>query len=217
MVHFCAMPHCSNESNKDHKFTSHQMPLNKEKELKELVHKIGRMSLPLNDCTLICSKKLVKFWAASQVLYWVSVSPGRWEWTWVGIPQQAFFQGWLLPLLLTSGALSDPVLFNTEILGINAETWRCTYTHDKYTYVYSMNSSYLTRATQISCLTAYGTSMTWTRATQWSSTVNIKYINLSTNLTYVILDSLLEELKIVMNKLCGSERECVELEKVYCG
>ena len=30
----------------------------------------------------------------NQVVYWLSVSSGRWGWTQVGIPQQAFFQGW---------------------------------------------------------------------------------------------------------------------------
>ena len=56
---------------------------------------------------------LVYPWAANQVVYWLSVSAGRWGWTRVGIPQQAFFQGWLLLVLLTSGALSDPVLIDT--------------------------------------------------------------------------------------------------------
>ena len=55
-------------------------------------------------------------------IYW---SPGRWGWTRVGIPQQAFFQGWLLPVLLTSGALSDPVLFKTVV-----RHWLLTIDHD---------------------------------------------------------------------------------------
>ena len=53
----------------------------------------------LNQCT-------------TQVVHWLSVSRRRWGWTWVGIPQQAFVQGWLLLVLLTFGALSDPVLID---------------------------------------------------------------------------------------------------------
>ena len=48
-----------------------------------------------------------------QVVYWLSISPGRWGLTRVGILQQAFFQGWLLLVLLTSGALRDPVLIDS--------------------------------------------------------------------------------------------------------
>ena len=44
---------------------------------------------------------------ANQVVYWLSVSPGRWGWNRVRIPQQAFLQGSLLLVLLTSGTLSD--------------------------------------------------------------------------------------------------------------
>ena len=39
----------------------------------------------------------------------------RWGWTLVGILQQGFFPGWLLPVLLTSGALNNPVLIYTVI------------------------------------------------------------------------------------------------------
>ena len=55
----------------------------------------------------------------------LSVSPERWAWTWVGIPQQAFFQGWLFPVLLASDALSDPVLFDTVV-----QHWPLAIDHD---------------------------------------------------------------------------------------
>ena len=42
---------------------------------------------------------LVTCWTANQVVYWVSLSPQRWGWILVGIPQQALFQGWLFPAL----------------------------------------------------------------------------------------------------------------------
>ena len=66
---------------------------------------------------------VLAFWAANQIVYWLSVSPGRWGWTWVRITQQAFFQGWLLPVLLTSGALSDPVHIDTLIHWMESSFW----------------------------------------------------------------------------------------------
>ena len=58
--------------------------------------------------------------AANQVVYWLSVSPGRRGWTRVRIPQQAFFKRWLLSVLLTCGALSNPVLIDTVVKQKNA-------------------------------------------------------------------------------------------------
>ena len=48
--------------------------------------------------------------SANQVVYWLSISRGRRGQTQVGIPQQTFFQGLLLPVLLTSCAQSDQIL-----------------------------------------------------------------------------------------------------------
>ena len=41
-------------------------------------------------------------WVANQLAYRLSISPGRWVSTQVGIPQQAFFEGWMLSVLLKS-------------------------------------------------------------------------------------------------------------------
>ena len=60
-------------------------------------------------------------------MYWLSVSPGRWGWTQVRIPQQAFFQGWLLSVLLTSGALSDPVPINAIYRTLLLAYYICTF------------------------------------------------------------------------------------------
>ena len=52
---------------------------------------------------------------ANQVVYCLSISPGRWGWTRVGFPQQAFFEGWLLPAQSKSGVLCNPVPFDTVV------------------------------------------------------------------------------------------------------
>ena len=48
---------------------------------------------------------------ANKVVYWLSVSPGRWGWTQVGIPQQTFFRVDCCRYC----ALSDPVPFQGRI------------------------------------------------------------------------------------------------------
>ena len=55
---------------------------------------------------------VLAFRAANQVVYWLSLSFWKMR---VKISQQAFFQGWSLLELLTSGALSNPFLFNTVV------------------------------------------------------------------------------------------------------
>ena len=59
MVHFCAVPGCSNDSIKRPELSFHQLPLMKKKLLKVWVHKIRRKNLPLNNNTHVCSEHFV--------------------------------------------------------------------------------------------------------------------------------------------------------------
>ena len=59
MVHFCAVPGCSNNSNKKPELLFHRLPLKDKKLIKIWIHKIGRKNLPLNGNTRICSEHFV--------------------------------------------------------------------------------------------------------------------------------------------------------------
>ena len=59
MVHFCAVPGCSNRSDRDSQVSYHRLPLRNKLLLKQYVHKIGRRNLPLNESTCICSDHFV--------------------------------------------------------------------------------------------------------------------------------------------------------------
>ena len=59
MVHFCAVPGCSNDSIRRPELSFHRLPIMKKKLLKVWVHKIGRKNLPLNNNTRVCSEHFV--------------------------------------------------------------------------------------------------------------------------------------------------------------
>ena len=59
MVHFCAVPGCSNDSIKRPELSFHRLPLMKKKLLKVWVHKIGQKNLPLNNNTCVYSEHFV--------------------------------------------------------------------------------------------------------------------------------------------------------------
>ena len=166
MAHFCAITGCSNWSHRAHNFTSHWLPLKREKVLKELVHKIGRMNLQFKNCIQICSEQLVKL---------------RWR-----------------------------MLRHEEVrtLTINIPT------HTSWTQVTC------TLQTPRRFLIWQRTKQAWLEPEPRTDPVlsTNKDANINTDLTYVILHSLVQELKGVMKKLWGSGKKCEELEKnVYCG
>ena len=59
MVHFCAVPGCSNRSDRETNLSYHRLPL-KNKVLKEWIHKIRRTNLPLKESTRVCSEHFVR-------------------------------------------------------------------------------------------------------------------------------------------------------------
>ena len=59
MAHFCAVPGCSNRSNRDTRLSYFGLPLKKKALLKVWIHKIGRKNLPLNSNTRVCSDYFV--------------------------------------------------------------------------------------------------------------------------------------------------------------
>ena len=59
MVHFCAVPGCSNRSNREVDVSYFKLPLNNKPSLKTWIHKIGRKNLLLNANTRICSNHFV--------------------------------------------------------------------------------------------------------------------------------------------------------------
>lgn len=59
MVHFCAVPGCSNRSNRNTSVSYYALPLKNKKLLKIWIHKIGRNNLPINASTRICSDHFV--------------------------------------------------------------------------------------------------------------------------------------------------------------
>ena len=56
MVNFCAVPSCSNRSDRDTTVSYHRLPVNKPLLLKQWIHKIGRQNLPILDSTRVCSE-----------------------------------------------------------------------------------------------------------------------------------------------------------------
>ena len=60
MVHFCAVPGCSNRSDRDSHLSFHRSPLQRKKLLKQWIHKIGRKNLPLTKWTRVCSEHFAK-------------------------------------------------------------------------------------------------------------------------------------------------------------
>ena len=56
MVHFCVVPGCSNKSDCDTHLSFRRLPLSNKSLLKIWVHKIGRINLPLNDNSRVCSE-----------------------------------------------------------------------------------------------------------------------------------------------------------------
>ncbi len=55
MVHVCAVPGCSNRSDRETQLSYYHLPLKNKRLLKVWIHKIGRKNLPLNDNSHICS------------------------------------------------------------------------------------------------------------------------------------------------------------------
>ena len=66
MVHLCAVPGCSNRSNREVDRSYFGLPLHNKVLLKTWIHKIGRVNLPINANTRICSDHFVS--AAKQKL-----------------------------------------------------------------------------------------------------------------------------------------------------
>ena len=59
MVNFCAVPECSNRSDRDVNVSYHRLPLNKPFLLKQWIHKIGRENFPILDSTRVSSDHFV--------------------------------------------------------------------------------------------------------------------------------------------------------------
>ena len=56
MVHTCAVPGCTNRSDRQSNLSYHRLPLKNKVLLKQWIHKIGRANLPLHDSTRVCSE-----------------------------------------------------------------------------------------------------------------------------------------------------------------
>ena len=59
MVHFCAVPGCSNRYGRNTSVSFYALPLKNKRLLKIWIHKIGRKDLPINASTRICSDHFV--------------------------------------------------------------------------------------------------------------------------------------------------------------
>ena len=59
MVHFCAVPGCSNRSDRETHLSFHRLPLKNKKLLKQWIHKIGRAHLLINESTRISCEHFV--------------------------------------------------------------------------------------------------------------------------------------------------------------
>ena len=59
MVNFCAVPGCSNRSDRDTNVSYHRLPINKPLLLKQWIHKIGRVNPSICDSTRVCSEHFV--------------------------------------------------------------------------------------------------------------------------------------------------------------
>ena len=55
MVHFCCVPGCSNRSSRERHLSYFALTLKNKKLLRNWIHKIGRMKLPINASTRVCS------------------------------------------------------------------------------------------------------------------------------------------------------------------
>ena len=60
MVHFCAVPGCSNRSDRETHLSYHRLPLKNKNVLKEWIHKIRRTNLPLKESTRVCSEHFLR-------------------------------------------------------------------------------------------------------------------------------------------------------------
>ena len=56
MVHFCAVPGCSNRSDRENQLSYYRLPLKNKAVLKQWIHNIGRANLTLKDHTRVCSE-----------------------------------------------------------------------------------------------------------------------------------------------------------------
>ena len=59
MVHLCAVPGCSNRSDRESNLSYHRLPLKNRKVLKIWIHKFGMKNLPLTESTRVCSEHFV--------------------------------------------------------------------------------------------------------------------------------------------------------------
>ena len=59
MVHFCSVPDCSCNSNRDKQLSFFSLPLKRKALLKRWIHVIGRKNLPVNRHTRICSRHFI--------------------------------------------------------------------------------------------------------------------------------------------------------------
>ena len=55
MVHFCCVPGCTNQSNRDKGLSYFKLSLKRKSILKQWIHVIGRKNFPINNSTDVCS------------------------------------------------------------------------------------------------------------------------------------------------------------------
>ena len=67
MVHVCCVPACSSRSDRERDLSFFSLPLKDKKLLRQWIHLIGRLNLPLNGSTRICSRHFVN--ASGRRLY----------------------------------------------------------------------------------------------------------------------------------------------------
>ena len=60
MVHVCCVPGCSSRSDREKCLSFFSLPLRNKKRLKQWIHKIGRVNLPINSSTRVCSRHFLK-------------------------------------------------------------------------------------------------------------------------------------------------------------
>ena len=59
MVNFCAVPGCSNRSDRENHLCYYRLPLKNKAVLKQWIHNIGRANLPLKNHRRVCSEHFV--------------------------------------------------------------------------------------------------------------------------------------------------------------